>query len=185
MIGLEAAKVNAELTLQAFKQGAATQTDAERAKLDVASAESLVDIRKCELNEVEVKLKFASKRLEEAKAAPAARPGVRPAPQPVPVDPDGPAIAEIKARLAAAEAAVAASQAKIEQSQAQEALARAELERLLRLAERGIVAPREVEAAKLKSEEARAEVAAAQAALKAAELQLAEAKSRLKGKPSK
>jgi hypothetical protein len=62
------------------------QSEMMKAKLEVDAAKAQLEIKMAELKEVEVKLKFAKKRLEDAKAA-----GVRPLPvRPVQVDPPPP-----------------------------------------------------------------------------------------------
>jgi hypothetical protein len=84
-VGVAAAKARYEVVEKAAKGGAvASAAEVTTAKFDVQMAEAQLLIRAAELKEVEVKVKFAKKRLEDAKAA-----GVRPAPgvRPVPVDP--------------------------------------------------------------------------------------------------
>lgn len=63
--------------------GAASAEGAEKARNDVEAAKVQVEIRLAEMKEVEVKIKYAKKRLESAKAGP---PGLKPV-TPVPIAP--------------------------------------------------------------------------------------------------
>jgi hypothetical protein len=72
-VALKGAEVHLDLMGKAG--GAAPQVEVARAKMDVEAAKAQLDIRMAELKEVEVKIKHAKKRLDDAKAA-----GVRPPP---------------------------------------------------------------------------------------------------------
>jgi hypothetical protein len=84
-VGVASAKARFDATDRASKGGGVVRpSELATAKFDVQMAEAQLLIRQAELKEIEVKVKFAKKRLDDAKAA-----GVRPAPgvRPVPVDP--------------------------------------------------------------------------------------------------
>jgi hypothetical protein len=70
-------------TLLNKAKGGVNELERFNASAEMSSAIALMQIRKCELKELDVRLKYAVKRLHEAKAAP-----VRPVPEPRPaVDP--------------------------------------------------------------------------------------------------
>jgi len=83
----EVAVKSAEVNLDVLSKVGVTapQTEITKARLEVEAARAQLEIRTCEMKEVEVKIKYAKKRLEDAKAA-----TVRPAPAPRPVDPPPP-----------------------------------------------------------------------------------------------
>ena len=82
-IGVKSALISAELIEAIAKNGVVSKQEVEKAKLEVEAAKAQLDIRMAELKEIEVKIKFAKKRLDDAKAA-----GVRPArPTGPPLDP--------------------------------------------------------------------------------------------------
>jgi hypothetical protein len=81
-VAVKSAEINFDLM---NKSGAAVpQSELAKAKLEVEAARAQLEIRLAELKEVEVKIKFAKKRLDDAKAA-----TVRPVPKvdPKPIDP--------------------------------------------------------------------------------------------------
>jgi hypothetical protein len=82
-VTVRGAEVN--LDLISSKPNIAPQSEVMKAKLDVEAAKAQLEIRMAEMKEVEVKIKFAKKRLDDAKVN-----AVRPAPtkiDPKPVDP--------------------------------------------------------------------------------------------------
>src|SRR5579883_164974 len=85
-IGVQVSEVNLKRHLELLKNVAIPEDVVEKAKLEVAAAKVQVEIRQAELKEVVVKLKYAKKRLENAKAG-GGQP-VEPKPiEPRPVDP--------------------------------------------------------------------------------------------------
>jgi hypothetical protein len=163
----------------------AQKVDLARAETDVEMAKAQLEVRVAELREIEVKVKFAKKRLDEAKAV-----GARPAPgvRPVPVDPvperaqpdrgrgaaddkakelDALKAKLVKVQVEAERAAIDAEKAELEAR-----VVRAELERILDVAMKGRVAPGTIEKAKDKE-------AAAQAATNVATKKLKELKEEI------
>lgn len=63
-------ELDAERLIKAVAAGAGSKEDAERARLEVEGAKAQLEIRIAEMKEVEVRLKYARKRLEDAKASP-------------------------------------------------------------------------------------------------------------------
>jgi opacity protein-like surface antigen len=91
-VGVKGAEVNLDRIARIGAAGVVTREETDKAKLDVEAAKAQLDIRMAEMKEIEVKIKFAKKRLEDAKAAPPRGPG-SPAParvNPRPVDPPPP-----------------------------------------------------------------------------------------------
>ena len=74
-IGVKSAMVSAERIEAIARNGVVSKEELDKAKLDVEAAKAQLEIRMAELKEIEVKIKFAKKRLDDARAA-----GVRPAP---------------------------------------------------------------------------------------------------------
>lgn len=90
-LGVRAAELGVERLTALTARGVVSRDEMEKAKIDLDMAKVQVEIRTAEMREVDVKIKHAKKRLEEAKAAPA-----RPAPggrerDPKPADPPPPA----------------------------------------------------------------------------------------------
>jgi len=81
-VGVKAAEINLDRIAKSGAAGVVTREEMDKAKLEVEAAKAQLDIRMAELREVEVKVKFAKKRLDDAKAA-----GVRPPPAVRPIDP--------------------------------------------------------------------------------------------------
>ncbi len=162
---VEGAKSVAEFAIQAQERGTGNALDASRARAALARAEALVEVRECELREVEVKLKFARQRLEDAKARKAARPGP---PQAAPA-----AIAE-RVKLAKLEAAKADLQA----ARAEAERAKAELQRAKALAENNVVGKEALQAAEAGFLKAQAAVRKAEVNVVAAEAAVAEETAR-------
>lgn len=75
-VAVAGAKVKYENSQKLFDQKAISSNELQLGKLEVDAANAQLLIRMAEMKEVEVKLKFAKKRLEDGKA------GVRPAPAP-------------------------------------------------------------------------------------------------------
>jgi hypothetical protein len=69
-VGVRASEVGLERMLRLVTNGAASKEELEKYKLEIEAAKALVEIRIAEMKEVEVKIKHAKKRLEEAKAGP-------------------------------------------------------------------------------------------------------------------
>jgi len=74
-VGVKSAEVNLDRIARIGAAGVVTREETDKAKLEVEAAKAQLDIRMAELKEIEVKIKFAKKRLEDAKAAPARGPG--------------------------------------------------------------------------------------------------------------
>jgi hypothetical protein len=81
-VGVRAAELNLQRMQTVVSRGAASKEEVDRAGIDVEAAKAQVEIRMAEMKEVEVKIKYAKKRLEDAKSGP--RPLI---PQPVPNPP--------------------------------------------------------------------------------------------------
>ena len=83
-VGVKSAMITAERLAHIAKNGVISSEELEKGKLEVEAAKAQLDIKMAELKEIEVRVKFAKKRLDDAKAA-----GVRPAPArpATPVDP--------------------------------------------------------------------------------------------------
>jgi multidrug resistance efflux pump len=174
-----------------FEKGALTKEEMDKATLEVEMAKAQLEIRVAEMKEVDVKVKHAKKRLDDAKLG-----GVRPAPgviRPVPVDPkavdplpnvrfaaDEKAVEELKAKLAEAKAAVAAKAAAKKKADAVLVEAQAELARALDIAMRGRVTPDFIPSREAKVKEAKDAVAKAEKELKDAEAKAADLAKQLK-----
>jgi DNA repair exonuclease SbcCD ATPase subunit len=139
--------------------------EVDRAKMELEAAKAQLEIRIAELKEVEVKVKYAKKRLDDAKAA-----GVRPVPpivRPVPVDPkatdplpnvrlvaDEKQVAELKEKLATVKAAIEKRANLVKTAEEALKVAKAEHAKILDVAMRGRVLPGTIEKAAAKVEEA-------------------------------
>jgi multidrug resistance efflux pump len=192
-LGVRAAEVALDRTNKLAATAAVTKDEVERAKLDVDMAKGLVEVRMAELKEAEVKVKYAKKRLDDAKAA-----GVRPGPivpvpgpvpvRPVPVDPlpraplaaNDPAVETLKAKLAETQAQLEKNA--VESKKAQTVLKEAEegLARILDAAQRGIVAASEIDDARAQVRKAKELVEQLTADRKALEAKLADLRAKLK-----
>jgi hypothetical protein len=73
-VGVMGTKQKFNRVAQLRANGTITNEDVEQAKIEMEAAIAQLDIRKAEMKEVEVKLKYAKKRLDEAKAPAPARP---------------------------------------------------------------------------------------------------------------
>jgi hypothetical protein len=179
----EVAVKGAEANLALLGQpGQAPASELTKAKIEVEAAKAQLEIRIAELREVEVKIKHAKKRLEDAKAA-----GVRPLPGVRPVDPKQvdppPPVAnaeELNRKLKDLQASLvnkkeAAIKAPVEARQAKE-----ELERVLEVAKRGRVRPGTIEAAEAKAKETQDKAEKATAELRKLEDEIAAVKAKLK-----
>jgi hypothetical protein len=74
-IGLKGAELTMQNMERIAKNGVVSSQELDKAKLDVEAAKAQMQIKMAELKEIEVKVKYAKKRLDDAKAA-----GVRTAP---------------------------------------------------------------------------------------------------------
>lgn len=83
-VGVQIAQVKAEDVAKLTKQNVVSQAEYMMAKLNVDAAKAQFDVRAAEVKEIEVKLKYAKKRLDDVKA------GIRPAAGVRPVDPPSP-----------------------------------------------------------------------------------------------
>ncbi|HEV3387298.1 MAG TPA: hypothetical protein VG097_20940 [Gemmata sp.] len=64
-VGVKSAKVNFERIGRLVQTGVITREESDKAKLDVEAAEAQLEIRVAEMKEVDVKIKYAKKRLDE------------------------------------------------------------------------------------------------------------------------
>ncbi|MCE9564644.1 MAG: hypothetical protein K8U57_21635 [Planctomycetes bacterium] len=184
----------AELSVPRYEKLAANNTiskeEVEKVRLEVEVAKAQLEIRIAEMKEVEVKIKHAKKRLDEAKAAairpaPAntvVRPAVDPVPPPAPTAPqaDPKVVAELKAKLEKLtdEAAKAAAEAKKADENAK--VAAEELAAIKRVAMLGRVKAGTIEAAEAKAKEAQAAADAAKEKVKTLEQEIAKLKAKIK-----
>ncbi len=67
-VALKAAQINLENTRKLVTEGAATRDNLDRAMIGVEAAKAQIAVRQAELREGEVRIKYAKKRLEGAKA---------------------------------------------------------------------------------------------------------------------
>jgi DNA repair exonuclease SbcCD ATPase subunit len=187
----EVALKGAEASLELMnKPNVIPVTELMKAKLELESAKAQLDIRMAELKEVEVKVKHAKKRLDEAKAAP-----VRPAPKVdrKPVDPPPPpafglaadpvdpkAVEELKKKVAELEAVLADKQAAAKKAEVVAKEAKEELAKIVDIAMRGRVLPGTIEKAQAKADEAKAKAEKAAAEVKKSLDELEKAKAKLK-----
>jgi hypothetical protein len=85
-VGIKAADAGLEKILRIVASGATSKEDADKARVEVDIAKAQYEIRVAEMKEVEVKIKHAKKRLDEAKTGSGFRPTnptVPPKPKPV------------------------------------------------------------------------------------------------------
>ena len=143
------AELNLNRLADLLAKAAITKDEVEMAKLDVEMAKAQVGIHVAEQKEVEVKLKYAKKRLEDAKAA-----GVRPVPVPPgvrPVDPppvglaDPKAVEELKAKLARTQAGLEKNADESKKAEAVLEIAEKRLKIILKVAESGHVSDADIE----------------------------------------
>ncbi len=190
-LAVRGTEIGAERVKAQFEKGVATRDEFEKAKLEVEMAKAQVEIRVAELKEVEVKVKHAKKRLDDAKLG-----GVRPAPgviRPLPIDPkatdpipnvrfvvDEKAVEELKAKLAEAKTAVAKKAAVKKKADAVLVEAQAELARAIDIATKGRVTPDFIPSREAKVKEAKEAQAKAQKELKDAETEVAAIEKKLK-----
>lgn len=88
-VAVKAAELGADRVRSLVSKNVATREDMDKAQLELEAARAQLEIRIAEVKEVEVKIKFAKKRLDDAKAA-GVRPPVAPRVDPKPVDPPPP-----------------------------------------------------------------------------------------------
>ena len=92
-VAVQMAKVNVD-RLQKAGKGTVSQEDVDRAILEVDAAKAQLEIRLAEMKEVDVKIKYAKKRLDEAKSmmpSPMPKNAFPPNPVPPKVIPEPPA----------------------------------------------------------------------------------------------
>ncbi len=85
-VTLVGAKQKLDRSIKLEERRAITPDEVAVAKIELDTAEAMLDIRKAEAKEVEVKVKYAKKRLESAKVGGVRGPVARPA-GPQPLDP--------------------------------------------------------------------------------------------------
>ena len=188
-VAMEGAQARHELVAKAGAAGAAA-TELITAKFDVEMAKAQLEIREAELKEVEVKVRHARKRLDDAKAAGVRpQPGVRPVPMdPPPADPlsqvrfaaDEKEVAELKAKIEKLTAEVEKNAAESKKARAELEAAKKELARIKDIAMRGRVRPGTIEAAEAKVKEAEEAVEKAGKQSKSLQGQLEELQKKLK-----
>jgi hypothetical protein len=190
-VGIAGAKARVDLLAKINADGGiVSATEQNTAKFDLEMAKAQLGIRMAELKEAEVKVKYAKKRLDDAKAngvRPAPLPGPVPAPvRPLPVDPppqafaDEKLVADLKAQIAETEAQlkkneVASKKAEVELKAAEEALAV-----VIKAAENGIIAVSEVKDAQDKAKAAKEIAEKLAKERKAQETTLADLRAKLK-----
>ena len=195
-VGVKAAEAQLRTHQQGWSEHSAVRTDEGEAGSRGRAAQ--LEIRIAEMKEVEVKVKYAKKRLDDAKAA-----GVRPAPgvRPVPVDPppainelpaidvaldvtfgavDDKVVAELKKKIEELTAATKTQKETVAKADAEAKLAVEELARILDIAMKGRVRPGTIEAAEAKAKEAKAAFEKAKEKLKETENSLEKVKAKLK-----
>lgn len=194
-VAVKVAEVNAARVEKLVATNAVSKEELEKTRLEIEAAKAQLEIRVAEMKEVEVRVKFAKKRLEDAKAAgvrplPGVLPGVRPVdpkpidapPPPAPPAPDDKAaqLAQLKAKLdkatVEAEKAADASKKAEEESKA----AAAQLAKILDIATRGRVLPGTIEKAQAKAKAAKDAAEDAKKKAKAADEEVAAVKAKIK-----
>jgi hypothetical protein len=184
-VAVRSAEVQFELI---DKAGNVPQIERAKARLEVEAARAQLEIKMAEVKEVEIKVKYAKKRLDDAKAAAAAPPPGRPA---APIDPPPPfrnlqnrdpqpagdpraAAGGDRREPTVAEQArvVEAAKARVLEAQAAAANAEAQLVRVRKIAEEGRVTAAQIEAAEFDDRKAQLALTGARAALKKAEAEL-------------
>jgi len=187
-VTVKIAQVGADRLARVAGTGVASKEEVEKAKLEVEAAMAQLEIRIAEMKEIEVKVKFAKKRLEEAKAVgvrpvvnPVVRPPVDPIPPPAPpADVDPKVVAELKAKLAKLAAEVEAQTAEVKKADEAAKLAATEFEKIKDIAMRGRVLPGTIEKAEAKAKEAQAAADGAKAKAKKLDEEVAAVKAKLK-----
>jgi hypothetical protein len=184
-VSLGAAKARLELIAKAAAAGNTSATEKITAEFEVEMAKAQFEIRQAELKEVEVKVKYAKKRLEDAKAA-----GVRPLPgiRPVPLDPlpnvrfaaDEKVVAELKAKIEKLAAEVAKLAAESKKAEAELKVAEAELKRIEEIAKLGRIKAGTIEAAEAKVKEAKEKSEKLSKQSKALEASITDLRAKLK-----
>jgi chromosome segregation ATPase len=170
------------------------QMERAKGRLDVEAARAQLEIKIAEMKEVEVRVKHAKKRVEDAKTAAAAPPPERPGrfdpPPPKnlrnedrdPADNRPAPAAGLKQQLLDRERVVEERKAKLAEAMVAGADAQAQLVRVREIARQGRVAAAEIEAAEARDQEAQVKVEKARAELKKAQDTLDEARKERDGK---
>src|SRR5262249_30673153 len=145
-VALKASEIPAANAERLFANKVIGKDEVEKAKLEVEAAKAQLDIRMAEMKEVEVKVKVAKKRLEDAKAG-----GVRPLPKvdtkpvdpivpppapPAPEDEKAKQLAELKAKLEKLTAESEKQTATVKKAEDEAKVAQAELDKILDIAKR-------------------------------------------------
>lgn len=84
--GLTGTKIKMDNIVRLTKNNVVSTNEVDLVRAEMDGAVAQLEIRKAEMKEIEVKLKYAKKRLEDAKNAPARTPA-RPAVEPKSIDP--------------------------------------------------------------------------------------------------
>lgn len=187
-IGVRAAEINLDRVSRAAASNAVAKEEVERAKVEVEMAKAQVEIRVAELKEIEVKVKYARKRLDDAKAG-----GVRPNPsapkavEPKPADPapmrfgaDEKDVAELKEKLAKTRATAEKAAVEVKKADEQLKVAEGDLAKLKDAATKGRVRAGAIEALEAKVAEAKEARAKATKAHKSLDEEVAALQQKLK-----
>lgn len=194
-VAVKAAETQFELLGNA---GNIPQMERAKARLEVEAARAQLEIKIAEMKEVEVRVKHARKRVEDAKTAAAAPLPERPGRFEQRLDPpppkelrnenngrgDGrPALGgEQKQLITDQEKVVAEKKARLAEAMAAAADAQAQLVRVREIARQGRVAAAEIETAEARDQEAQVKVERARAELKKAQDALDESRKEKDGK---
>ncbi len=184
-VGVRVAEITLDRLSRAAASNAVAKEEVERAKLDVELAKTQVEIRLAELKEVEVKVKYAKKRLDDAKLG-GVRPPVGGVIRPVPVDPlpmgvaDEKVVEELKAKLAKVQAATDKNAAEIKKGEPLLADAKVELAKRIDTASKGRVTPDFLATARAAVDEAQEVVTKAKKERDALETEAAALQKKLK-----
>lgn len=163
-IGVQLAEVNLKRHLELFKSAAIPEDVVQKAKLEVGAAKVQVELRQAELKEVVVRLKYAKKRLENAKAAdsppaPGGRPIepklIEPKPEPKPIRFTDEKVVARQKRLANIEAMLVKCVFDSREAELVLKAAQEELTKLQEAAKQGGVKTDDLEVAKVKFVEAK------------------------------
>lgn len=119
-VGVEAAKLGVERLRRIVASGASTKEELDKAVLEVKAAEAQLEIRLAEVKEVEVKIKYARLRLDDARGKGPADPETKPNPKGnSPLEPADPTVRK-------AEAEVEVAKFRVQVAKADQVLANAE-----------------------------------------------------------
>jgi multidrug resistance efflux pump len=174
-LNARAAEINADRVLKLVTSKVVSREEADQAKMDAELARAQLELRLAELKESEVKVKFARKRLEDAKRA---GPGQIPNPRARGAA-DEKAVEELKARLFLTEVRFGESLGEVLRLEAVVAVTEADLARVREAAKRGAVRAGTIDAAEAKVKEAKEQAARARKVHREVVAALAEIHSRL------